>query len=52
VAVSLDDRSFGSKFISTQTSTDSPALRAHYNALFAGWKAVDNTKLSVAVVVI
>jgi hypothetical protein len=39
-------------YIGDWYSPDSPALRAHYNALFAGWKAVDNTKLSVAVVVI
>ena len=47
VAYSLDDgRSFGNKFISTEASTDSPALCAHGNSLFAAWKGVDNTPYS------
>ena len=50
---SLDNgRNFGNKFISTETSSDSPVLCAHGNTLFEGWKGIDNTKLSVAVVLL
>jgi hypothetical protein len=49
LAYSVDDgRSFGPKFISTERSSDAPALCAHDGATFLAWKGVDNTRLTVA----
>jgi hypothetical protein len=50
VACSTDNgRTFGHKFVSIETSSDSPALCASSSLLIA-WKGVDNTQLSVATV--